>query len=87
MFCILGFADQRRLKIVDAGGVGALVNMLEAASDDNTRREAAKALATLSACGMRTTLFSVVGNEAMSRWIIGPGARKKFLLTVLIVSA
>lgn len=55
-----GFADQRRLKIVDAGGVGALANMLEAASDDDTRREAAKALATLSACGKGTTLFSVV---------------------------
>ncbi|CAM6121825.1 unnamed protein product [Calypogeia fissa] len=42
--------DERRLKIVDAGGVGALVDMLQTASDDDTRREAAKALATLSEC-------------------------------------
>ncbi|CAM6085879.1 unnamed protein product [Calypogeia fissa] len=40
--------DERRLRIVDAGGVGALVDMLQTASDDDTHREAAKALATLS---------------------------------------
>ncbi|KAG6543206.1 hypothetical protein Mapa_015456 [Marchantia paleacea] len=40
--------DDRRLRIVNAGGVTGLVNMLESASDDDTRREAVKALATIS---------------------------------------
>jgi hypothetical protein len=52
--CLYWVADERRMKIVDAGGVGELVNMLHSASDDDTRREAAKALATISQCGKKT---------------------------------
>ncbi|KAL2649300.1 hypothetical protein R1flu_017428 [Riccia fluitans] len=40
--------DDRRLRIVNAGGVAGLVNMLESATDDETRREAVKALTTIS---------------------------------------
>jgi hypothetical protein len=45
-------ADTKRKKIVDAGGVAALLGMLETAFDDDTRREAVKALASLSPYGM-----------------------------------
>lgn len=44
-------ADGRRLRIVNAGGVTGLANMLESASDDDTRREAVKALDTISQIG------------------------------------
>jgi hypothetical protein len=40
-------ADTRRKKIVDAGGIAAPLGMLETASDDNTRHETVKALASL----------------------------------------
>ncbi|XP_057852382.1 uncharacterized protein LOC131062698 isoform X2 [Cryptomeria japonica] len=40
--------DERRRKIVEMGGVTQLINMLETAPDDRTRREAMKALASLS---------------------------------------
>jgi hypothetical protein len=45
-------ADTKRKKIVDAGGITALLGMLETAFDDDTRREAVKALASLSPYGM-----------------------------------
>ncbi len=45
-------ADTKRKKIVDAGGVAALLGMLETAFDDDTRHEAVKALASLSPYGM-----------------------------------
>ncbi|KAG8374523.1 hypothetical protein BUALT_Bualt10G0003800 [Buddleja alternifolia] len=40
--------DERRMKIVELGGAQALVNMLAAAKDDRTRKEALKALAAVS---------------------------------------
>ncbi|KAL8172334.1 hypothetical protein V2J09_024138 [Rumex salicifolius] len=40
--------DERRKKIVELGGVQDLVNMLTAAKDDKTRKEALKALNALS---------------------------------------
>ncbi|KAH9314726.1 hypothetical protein KI387_023353, partial [Taxus chinensis] len=40
--------DERRSKIVEMGGISQLINMLETAPDDCTRREAMKALAALS---------------------------------------
>ncbi|XP_059666818.1 uncharacterized protein LOC132312458 [Cornus florida] len=40
--------DERRMKIVEIGGAQELLNMLGAAKDDRTRREALKALAALS---------------------------------------
>jgi hypothetical protein len=40
-------ADTRRKKIVDAGGIAAPLGMLETASDDDTRNEIVKALASL----------------------------------------
>ncbi|XP_057979424.1 uncharacterized protein LOC131165542 isoform X1 [Malania oleifera] len=40
--------DERRMKIVEMGGAQELINMLEAAKDDRTRKEALKALAALS---------------------------------------
>jgi len=47
----LEVADEKRKRIVDAGGVKALVGMLETASDDDTRREALKTLAILARYG------------------------------------
>ncbi|XP_048322568.2 uncharacterized protein LOC107413971 isoform X5 [Ziziphus jujuba] len=40
--------DERRMKIVEMGGARELLNMLEAAKDDRTRKEALKALSALS---------------------------------------
>lgn len=40
--------DDKRKRIVDAGGVKALLSMLETAADDDTRREAVTALAMLA---------------------------------------
>ncbi|KAK9290983.1 hypothetical protein L1049_009165 [Liquidambar formosana] len=40
--------DERRMKVVEAGGVQELLNMLGAAKDDRTRKEALKALVALS---------------------------------------
>ncbi|KAM7504521.1 hypothetical protein LguiB_003425 [Lonicera macranthoides] len=40
--------DERRMKIVEMGGAQELVNMLGAAKDDRTRKEALKALVALS---------------------------------------
>ncbi|XP_059456331.1 uncharacterized protein LOC132186392 [Corylus avellana] len=40
--------DERRMKIVEIGGDKELLNMLGAAKDDRTRKEALKALAALS---------------------------------------
>ncbi|KAM1162560.1 hypothetical protein ACFX13_001617 [Malus domestica] len=40
--------DERRMKIVEMGGAQELVNMLGAAKDDSTRKEALKALTALS---------------------------------------
>ncbi|XP_052186508.1 uncharacterized protein LOC127797553 isoform X2 [Diospyros lotus] len=43
--------DERRMKIVEMGGVEELLNMLVAAKDDRTRKEALKALAALCPSG------------------------------------
>ncbi|KAL4620756.1 uncharacterized protein LOC142638143 [Castanea sativa] len=40
--------DERRMKIVETGGAQGLLNMLGAAKDDRTRKEALKALTALS---------------------------------------
>ncbi|KAJ6817023.1 uncharacterized protein M6B38_414065 [Iris pallida] len=40
--------DERRMKVVEMGGAQDLLNMLEAAKDGKTRKEALKALAALS---------------------------------------
>ncbi|CAK9173481.1 unnamed protein product [Ilex paraguariensis] len=40
--------DERRMKIVEMGGAQGLLNMLGAAKDDRTRKEALKALLALS---------------------------------------
>ncbi|PIN07229.1 hypothetical protein CDL12_20206 [Handroanthus impetiginosus] len=40
--------DERRMKIVELGGAKELVNMLAAAKDDRTRKEALKALVAIS---------------------------------------
>lgn len=45
------YVDQRRMKIVELGGVQELLKMLEAAKDDRTRKEAFKALVALSRSG------------------------------------
>lgn len=50
-FAFLLIADERRMKIVEIGGAQELVNMLGAAKDDRTRKEALKALAALSHSG------------------------------------
>ncbi|KAK1572107.1 hypothetical protein Q3G72_027717 [Acer saccharum] len=43
--------DERRMKIVEIGGAQELLNMLEAARDDRTQKEALKALAAISRSG------------------------------------
>ncbi|GKU99565.1 hypothetical protein SLEP1_g12395 [Rubroshorea leprosula] len=40
--------DERRMKIVEMGGLQELLNMLAGAKDDRTRKEALKALSALS---------------------------------------
>ncbi|CAN1744752.1 hypothetical protein LINPERHAP1_LOCUS2227, partial [Linum perenne] len=40
--------DDRRMKVVELGGAQELVNMLQAAKDDRTRKAALEALAALS---------------------------------------
>ncbi|KAG9128721.1 hypothetical protein Leryth_026851 [Lithospermum erythrorhizon] len=40
--------DERRMKIVEMGGTQELLNMLEAAKDESTRKEALRALAAIS---------------------------------------
>ncbi|KAG1348257.1 hypothetical protein COCNU_06G020860 [Cocos nucifera] len=40
--------DERRMKVVEMGGAQELLNMLEAAKDDKTRKQALKALVALS---------------------------------------
>ncbi|KAJ1294267.1 hypothetical protein BS78_01G133200 [Paspalum vaginatum] len=40
--------DPRRIKVVDMGGAQELLNVLEGAKDDKTRREALRALSALS---------------------------------------
>ncbi|XP_021309528.1 uncharacterized protein LOC8056751 isoform X2 [Sorghum bicolor] len=42
------YMDQRRMKVVDMGGAQELLNVLEGAKDDKTRKETLKALAALS---------------------------------------
>ncbi|XP_077246204.1 ARM repeat superfamily protein isoform X2 [Tasmannia lanceolata] len=42
------YMDERRMKIVEIGGAQQLLNMLEDAKDDRTRKEALKALVALS---------------------------------------
>ncbi|KAL2652824.1 hypothetical protein R1flu_020952 [Riccia fluitans] len=65
--------DDRRLRIVNAGGVAGLVNMLESATDDETCREAVKALAVISqidaaiealdATGVQPLLVNLAGSS------------------------
>ncbi|XP_016501692.1 uncharacterized protein LOC107819997 isoform X2 [Nicotiana tabacum] len=45
---IFPYMDERRMKIVEIGGTQHLLNMLEAARDDRTRKEALKALFAIS---------------------------------------
>lgn len=45
------YVDERRMKIVEMGGVQELLKMLEGAKDDRTRKEAFKALVALSHSG------------------------------------
>lgn len=47
----LTLKDERRMKIVEIGGAKYLLNMLESAKDDRTRKEALKALVALSHSG------------------------------------
>lgn len=48
------------MKIVEMGGAQELINMLGAAKDDRTRKEALKALAALSHSG-QTFMFKFSG--------------------------
>ncbi|XP_060181906.1 uncharacterized protein LOC132611505 isoform X2 [Lycium barbarum] len=45
---IFPYMDERRMKIVEIGGAQKLLNMLESARDDRTRKEALKALFAIS---------------------------------------
>lgn len=46
------YVDERRMKIVEMGGVQELLKTLEGAKDDRTRKEAFKALVALSHSGL-----------------------------------
>jgi hypothetical protein len=46
-----GGTDGRRMKVVEMGGAQELLNVLEGAKDDKTRKEALKALIALSKSG------------------------------------
>ncbi|XP_066386541.1 uncharacterized protein [Miscanthus floridulus] len=52
--------DQRRMKVVEMGGAQELLNVLEGAKDDKTRKETLKALAALSKSG-RTQAGGILG--------------------------
>jgi hypothetical protein len=43
--------DERRMKVVEMGGAQGILEVLEGAKDDKTRREALKALVALSKSG------------------------------------
>ena len=43
--------DERRMKVVEMGGAQAILEVLEGAKDDKTRKEALKALVVLSKSG------------------------------------
>lgn len=43
--------DQRRMKVVEMGGAQELLNVLEGAKDDKTRKEVLKTLVELSKSG------------------------------------
>lgn len=45
------------MKIVEMGGARELLNMLEAAKDDRTRKEALKALSALSQSGQALVII------------------------------
>lgn len=53
--------DERRMKIVEMGGAQELLNMLEGAKDDRTRKAALKALASLSQSDAAVAALNQVG--------------------------
>ncbi|GMN41196.1 hypothetical protein TIFTF001_010421 [Ficus carica] len=53
--------DERRMKIVEMGGVQELLNMLEGAKDDRTRKEALKALSAISCSGQAAEALHQAG--------------------------
>ncbi|CAN4102353.1 unnamed protein product [Withania somnifera] len=53
--------DEKRMKIVETGGAQQLLNMLESANDDRTRREALKALFAISKSDEATVALHQAG--------------------------
>lgn len=63
---LMAYNDKRRKFVVDAGAVPFLLQMLEAAPDDKTRKSALEALSNLAQCdaGLEA-LFAVSEGEAV----------------------
>ncbi|EXB25862.1 hypothetical protein L484_012288 [Morus notabilis] len=57
--------DERRMKVVEMGGAQELLNMLEGAKDDRTRKEALKALSALSRSGQAAEALHNAGAIAI----------------------
>ncbi|XP_035816485.1 uncharacterized protein [Zea mays] len=57
--------DQRRMKVVEIGGAQELLNVLEGAKDDKTRKETLKALAALSKSEEAAGFLDKVGAYAI----------------------
>ncbi|ONK74328.1 uncharacterized protein A4U43_C03F5110 [Asparagus officinalis] len=53
--------DERRVRVVEMGGVPGLLNMLETGKDDKTRKEALKALVALSYSGVAAEALHQAG--------------------------
>ncbi|WVZ60036.1 hypothetical protein U9M48_010108 [Paspalum notatum var. saurae] len=59
--------DPRRMKVVDMGGAQELLNVLEGAKDDKTRKEALRALSALSKSEEATRFLDKAGAYAIVR--------------------
>lgn len=59
--------DERRMKIVEIGGTQHLLNMLEAARDDRTRKEALKALFAISKADEAAMVLHQAGAASIIR--------------------
>lgn len=59
--------DERRMKVLEMGGVQELVNMLGAAKDDRTRKEALKALLALSQSDQVVIALNQAGAKSVIR--------------------
>ncbi|KAK4718248.1 hypothetical protein R3W88_016586 [Solanum pinnatisectum] len=62
--------DEKRMKIVEIGGAQQLLNMLESARDDRTRKESLKALFAISKSGQDSNLSTIC--VMLYSWMLKP---------------